>query len=308
MKGLKNSIKMTKASSRPYVPTLQWILFYGIWIDIPRKKFQDRLWIFPLLAKYFKVPCHWRVPGPNKNLEKTQKSAHVLHQTEVSEACKIHDSKENRRFRIRLEDFRKKVIPDNETNTVDIRVCRLRRFICLYLVGPLQIDSVYQDMSHCPMTFLLLRWRTWSVSTTLRRERFSTSSPRWSSLRTGAQHGGRWSRTRTSWEPSRTSARRCRLASGWSSLLSITSERRPLREFVGKPIFYQSFSIHVMAWPLLIEGSLTKYWEIWMSKTKGSLDEATSQTRITWASLSSTSSPRSTWCRQGFVFIMPLGL
>jgi len=26
------------------------------------------------------------------------------------------------RFRIRLEDFRKKVIPDNETNTVDIRV------------------------------------------------------------------------------------------------------------------------------------------------------------------------------------------
>ena len=63
-----------------------------------------------------------------------------------------------------------------------------------------------------------------------------------------------------------------------------------------------------MAWPLLIEGSLTKYWEIWMSKTKGSLDEATSQTRITWASLSSTSSPRSTWCRQGFVFILPLGL
>ena len=41
-----------------------------------------------------------------------------------------------------------------------------------------------------------------------------------------------------------------------------------------------------------------------MSKTKGSLDEATSQTRITWASLSSTSSPRSTWCRQGFVFIL----
>ena len=32
--------------------------FYGIWIAIPRKKFQDRLWIFPLLAKYFKVPCH----------------------------------------------------------------------------------------------------------------------------------------------------------------------------------------------------------------------------------------------------------
>ena len=63
-----------------------------------------------------------------------------------------------------------------------------------------------------------------------------------------------------------------------------------------------------MAWPLLIEGSLTKYWEIWMSKTKGSLDEATSQTRIMWASLSSTSSPRSTWCRQGFVFIMPVGL
>ena len=45
-----------------------------------------------------------------------------------------------------------------------------------------------------------------------------------------------------------------------------------------------------------------------MSKTKGSLDEAACQTRITWASLSSTSSPRSTWCRQGFVFIMPLGL
>ena len=63
-----------------------------------------------------------------------------------------------------------------------------------------------------------------------------------------------------------------------------------------------------MAWPLLIEGSPTKYREVWMSKTKGSLDEATSQTRITWASLSSTSSPRSTWCRQGFVFILPLGL
>ena len=30
--------------------------------------------------------------------------------------------KKNRRFRIRLEDFRKKVIPDNEKNTVDIRV------------------------------------------------------------------------------------------------------------------------------------------------------------------------------------------
>ena len=45
-----------------------------------------------------------------------------------------------------------------------------------------------------------------------------------------------------------------------------------------------------------------------MSKTKGSLDEAASQTRITWVSLSSTSSPRSTWCRQGFVFILPLGL
>ena len=89
-----------------------------------QEKFQDRLWIFPLLARYFKVPCHWRVPGPNKNLEKTQKSTHVLHQAEVSDACKIHDSKENRRFRIRLEDFRKKVIPDNETNTVDIRVCR----------------------------------------------------------------------------------------------------------------------------------------------------------------------------------------
>ena len=44
-----------------------------------------------------------------------------------------------------------------------------------------------------------------------------------------------------------------------------------------------------------------------MSKTKGSLDEATSQTRITWASLSSTSSPRSTWCRQGLVFIMLIG-
>ena len=55
-------------------------------------------------------------------MEKTQKSTHVLHQAEVSDACKIHDSKENRRFRIRLEDFRKKVIPDNETNTVDIRV------------------------------------------------------------------------------------------------------------------------------------------------------------------------------------------
>ena len=45
-----------------------------------------------------------------------------------------------------------------------------------------------------------------------------------------------------------------------------------------------------------------------MSKTKGSLDEATSQTRITWASLSSTSSPRSTWCRQGLVFILLIGL
>ena len=122
MIGLKNSIKMTKASSRPYVPTPQWIHFYGIWIDIPEKKSQGRLWIFPLLARYFKVPCHWRVPGPNKNLEKTQKPTHVLHQAEVSNACKIHASKENRRFRIRLEDFRKKVIPDNETNTVDIRV------------------------------------------------------------------------------------------------------------------------------------------------------------------------------------------
>ena len=132
------------------------------------------------------------------------------------------------------------------------------------------LDSVYWDMSHCPFTssgkgpvtksaefsekcqkgvehlqsknlccrfwenIMPLRWRMWSVSTTLRRERFSTSSPRWSSLRTGAPHGDRWSRTRTSWEPSRTSARRCRSASGWSSLLSIMSERRPLGEFVGK--------------------------------------------------------------------------
>ena len=36
------------------------------------------------------------------------------------------------------------------------------------------------------------------------------------------------------------------------------SERRPLGEFVEENNFSQSFSIHVMAWPLLIEGSPTK--------------------------------------------------
>ena len=109
------------------------------------------------------------------------------------------------------------------------------------MVDPLQTDSVYWDMSYCPMTSFPLRWRMWSVSTTLRRELYSTSSLRWSSLRTGAPHGDRWSLTRTSWEPSRTSARRCRLVSGWSSLLSIVSERRPLGEFVEENNFFPKF-------------------------------------------------------------------